>query len=138
MAITQDAFPPSLPSLSPSHVVREALALVEGDATVWLYDDDTWYAWHPLPQADPATLPPDQFANRLLDLARTICGVISSIQLDPTTREHELRLLALYLAPYRQHLDFLHLAATLTRVGRQGEVLYPQLQQGAPRGWASI
>jgi len=137
MAISQDALPPALPSLSPGHVVREVLALIEHDASVWLYADDVWHVWYPLPQVDPATLPPDRFANLLFDLAHTLCGAISAIQLDPATHEHELRLLAFYLAPYRQHPEFLHLAATLIRVEQEGEVVYPQRPPASPWMWVS-
>jgi hypothetical protein len=122
----------------PEQALEQALRRIEPDGSVQLIceEDDSWQRWGPHRAVEITHLPPDVFANRLLEVARTICGTVSNIQLQPASQEKELRLLALYLNRYRNHMDFLRHAASLTQVTADGEILHPHLPQESPWRWA--
>lgn len=123
--------------ISPEHALEQALSRIEPDDSVQLYcdEDGSWYRWGPHEAIEITDIPPDVFANKLLEVARTICGTVSNIQLYPASQERELRLLALYLTRYRNHIDFLRHAASLTQVTVNGEILHPHLARESPWKW---
>jgi len=120
--------------ISPDQVLEQALRYIEADGSVRLVGDDeeSWQRWGPHEVVNIVDLPPDVFANKLLEVARIICGTVSNIHLNPASQEKELRLLALYLTRYRNLSNFLSHAASLTQVTMDGEILHPHLPNGSP------
>lgn len=129
---------------APADVACAALTAIQPDGSVfWDFDEETTEPVFFQP-AEPVVLDelgPDSYSSRLFGVARAITGTVVHIERDSTRADaaemvqHNIRLLARYLSPYRHDPAFIAYAASLTTIDERGALCGPTLPHGDPREW---
>lgn len=91
-----------------------------------------WLADQSIPLAE---LAPDQYADNLLGVARTIASTVRNIEAWPTEAERQINLLARFLAHYRHEPPFVEFAASMVKIDQDGAVIEPHLPDKSPWEW---
>lgn len=113
----------------PYHVLKAALAKIEPDGTVNVYDDElgNTFSWEPPESVDVEVLPKEVYDLHLIQVSRTIFGTVLHLSRLPKFADKWLESLAIYLSSYRHNHEFLQKATSLGNIDEKGFMHEPHL-----------